>query len=72
MAAIAQRWVGQCKFEHDKGKNRKKLDGTYSGQNLGQSWSKINKEMLSGAVESWYKEHKIFDPSSINSFKYVK
>ena len=70
LAAVAQRWADQCKFGHDK--NRKKLDGTYVGQNvaLTSSSKEITLEMDQAPI-SWYDEvvYPGFDPASINPFK---
>jgi len=76
LAAIAQRWADQCTFGHDK--DRKKLDGTYVGQNAYMSSSSRESDLdtimakMDKATLAWYNEvseHK-FDPADIKPFKF--
>ena len=72
IAMIAQKWANQCKFGHDKSRN--KCDGTYVGQNA--FWSsqvlKTEEEQLNGvvaAVKSWYSEVEKPFTTSIDPFE---
>lgn len=75
LEAVAQRWSDQCTFGHDK--DRKKLDGTYVGQNafISMNSRKADEdEANKGAVNSvqaWYDEVSKpgFDPVNIDPFK---
>jgi len=76
LAAIAQRWADQCTFGHDK--NRKKLDGTYVGQNAYMSSSSRESDLdaimakMDKAATAWYSEvsEYNFDPADIKPFKF--
>eukprot|EP00090_Calanus_glacialis_P014195 TRINITY_DN22915_c0_g1_i1.p1 TRINITY_DN22915_c0_g1~~TRINITY_DN22915_c0_g1_i1.p1 ORF type:complete len:248 (-),score=53.17 TRINITY_DN22915_c0_g1_i1:97-741(-) len=76
LAATAQRWADQCDFNHDK--NRRKLDGTYVGQNayLGMSSRSDDLESIMNKmdvpVQAWYDEVTTyaFDPLDIKPFKF--
>ena len=76
LAAVAQRWADQCEFGHDK--NRKKLDGTYVGQNAYMSSSSRESDLdaimlkMDKATLAWYNEvvTASFDPTSIKPFKF--
>jgi len=76
LAAIAQRWADQCTFGHDE--NRKKLDGTYVGQNVYMSYSFTDLDLdtimgqMDEAVTAWYSEvyENNFDPADIKPFKF--
>merc|ERR1711872_183391 len=77
LAAIAQRWADQCDFGHDK--DRKKLDGTYVGQNAYKSSSSRESDLttvmskMDKPTLAWYDEvHKYnFDPVNIKPFNFV-
>jgi len=76
LAAIAQRWADQCEFGHDA--NRKKLDGTYVGQNAYMSSSSRESDLdaimakMDGAAKAWYSEvtEYSFNPTDIKPFKF--
>jgi len=76
LAAVAQRWADQCTFGHDK--NRKKLDGTYVGQNAYMASSSQESDLdaimlkMDKATLAWYNEvvSPGFDPASIKPFKF--
>jgi len=76
LAAAAQRWADQCNFGHDS--NRKKLDGTYVGQNAYMSGSSVESDLagIMGKMEkpvvAWYDEVSefSFDPVNIKPFKF--
>lgn len=69
LESIAQRWVEQCTFGHDKQRNL--LDGTYVGQNAYSSSSSVQSSEAAvnsgagGAVDAWYNE--INNPGFSNS-----
>ena len=72
-AEIAQRWVDQCQFGHDK--KRDLCDGTYAGQNafMAFGWEETEEEIMAkvnNAVTSWYSEvEEPFDSSLIDPFQ---
>jgi len=76
LAAIAQRWADQCNFGHDK--NRKKLDGTYVGQNAYMSMTSRENDLAALMIKmdkpavAWYDEVTKFsyDPTNIKPFKF--
>jgi hypothetical protein len=76
LAATAQRWTNQCNFNHDK--NRKKLDGTYVGQNAYLGMSSRSNELesimkkMDVPVQAWYDKVTTyaFDPLDIKPFKF--
>jgi len=72
---VAQRWSDQCTFGHDK--ERKKLDGTYVGQNAYISMTTADTDETEAnnqavnSVQAWYDEVSKpgFDPVNIDPFK---
>jgi len=76
LAAIAQRWADQCTFGHDK--NRKKLDGTYVGQNAYMSGTTRQDDLtaimdkMDKPTQAWYDEvtKNNYDPANIDPFKF--
>jgi len=76
LAAVAQRWADQCTFGHDG--NRKKLDGTYVGQNAYMSGSSKESDLatIMGKMDkptlAWYDEVSkySFDPANIKPFTF--
>jgi len=78
LEAIAQRWADQCTSAqaHDKPKNRRLLDGTSVGQNVGRAWNfaQWNEDQLTEQnvkrVQSWYNEVSLFNSASIDTFSF--
>eukprot|EP00092_Neocalanus_flemingeri_P038610 GFUD01042039.1.p1 GENE.GFUD01042039.1~~GFUD01042039.1.p1 ORF type:complete len:247 (+),score=59.85 GFUD01042039.1:103-741(+) len=76
LAEIAQRFVDQCTFGHDK--VRDLCDGTYAGQNafMGYGSEETQDEVMAKVdkpVTAWYSEvEKPFDSSHINPFKWTE
>lgn len=74
LAKIAQRWAEQCISGHDR--NRRKSDGTSVGQNYAMSGTtaQLNQRMMEKSavdgVQNWYNEVKIFNPNTINPFRF--
>eukprot|EP00090_Calanus_glacialis_P041209 TRINITY_DN7246_c0_g1_i3.p1 TRINITY_DN7246_c0_g1~~TRINITY_DN7246_c0_g1_i3.p1 ORF type:complete len:356 (+),score=76.87 TRINITY_DN7246_c0_g1_i3:30-1070(+) len=72
LAKIAQRWTGQCKFEHDELRNL--CDGTLVGQNafIAQTdYEEYEEEVsIEASVQAWYNEvtNPGFSSSNINPF----
>ena len=70
LAEIAQRYVDQCVFGHDKKRNM--CDGTYAGQNAYAGYSSKEEDMdrimatVPKPVNNWYSEVKDFSPASID------
>ena len=68
LAAIAQRWADQCKFQHDKCRDSKSFS---SGQNLAIKWSTGRFEMpIKDFIFGWYDEVKKFNTESVNRYTF--
>lgn len=70
LAILAQNWINQCVFSHDKNKDRN-FPKLKVGQNLGMfSTSKVEREnIFETIINLWFEEHKYFPPSSISPYR---
>jgi len=75
LETVAQRWADQCSFSREK--VRRKLDGTYVGQNfyINVDTKKLDEDAANkyavNSVQLWYNQVSSggFDPVNINPFK---
>ena len=70
LAILAQNWINQCVFSHDKNKDRN-FPKLKVGQNLGMiSTSNVEREnIFETIINLWFEEHKYFPPSSISPYR---
>ena len=71
LAILAQNWINQCTFSHDKNRNRN-FPNLKVGQNLGMISTSANVErenIFETIIKMWFDEYKYFPPSSISPYR---
>ena len=72
LAILAQNWINQCVFSHDKNQDRNFPKLTV-GQNLGMmSTSNVDREnIFETSIKMWFEEYTYFPPNFISPYQHT-
>ena len=70
LAILAQNWINQCVFSHDKNKDRN-LPNLTVGQNLGMMPNVERENIFETTIKMWFEEYKDFPTNFISPYQYT-